>query len=364
MDFPSGLVVFDGGGDSDSASSAEAAQESPQSVAAPEASADPAEHPLFSEEAPAAEYDAATEEELIEDGNARLFEDTPEKKAAEGEAGEESAEEADREDDKKTPTARTVPYARLQKVVHQRNELRDENRELQSKVGELSPTAAAFEEAYPRDRFKDPINQMKWDVEFMATLEKLTKTNRVVQQAAQAVMAAMEEGEPVSTEKSPERTAPAEKADEAADSKSAAVLARIERREAAATIKSVMPANIRPSFAKLIEDHVLASTKDLSSLTGPKVVALAKKWLSDNGFGPSDILQPTKKEAETEEPTKASTKPASAGGSGKAAPTAKRGSKRAEASEEEAGPPKSYEEWETRHNQSREGLLRKLFAPA
>lgn len=109
---------------------------------------------------------------------------------------------------------------------------------------------------------------------------------------------------------------------------------------------------MKPIYAKAVRDHILATCKtgaDFAKLTERRIVSLGREWFEENEVDAEEALIGAPKRAASARP------PASraARGSSSAGATSDR-------QRNEAAPPKSRDEWESRHRQKVQEFSRHL----
>jgi len=188
---------------------------------------------------------------------------------------EEDAEEA-AEDGKKLPE--TVPYARLQKVIGQRNDAKDEATALRLENEELGKQISEFQqfrEVY-KD-YKDPVSQVKWDAKFMASAEAM-KEDQGVQAAIQQIIHHMKTGEA--------------KVAEASAKLSSGTIARdpevqeLLRDRATEKIQTALEtAGIKRELFKTFTRGIMdRAGENLMKLDAKRAIELAREVIADNGW--------------------------------------------------------------------------------
>lgn len=242
------------------------------------------------------------------------------------------------ESEKKIPEK--VPYKRLQKVVGQRNELRQQIGQLEKALDANKQLVAVFHEKY--GKFDNPAAIAKFDADFMEAIEALSKDNQGVARFAESIKDYLKTGRVpnVSEEKqtftSPQNTTPKE------DPKVAKLVERDARNTVEATLEAM---DVKPAFRALIADHVVKQEDvDLTDLSKAQVVDLAKQFIKSKGFKAAEILQTTSKKKG---------KPSTTSGSSRAVTK-----ESDETEEEEDRPPaaKSLEEWHSNREKMRRSL--------
>lgn len=188
---------------------------------------------------------------------------------------EQDAEEG-AEEGKKLPE--TVPYARLQKVIGQRNDAKDEATALRLENEELGKQISEFQqfrEVY-KD-YKDPVSQVKWDAKFMASAEAL-KEDQGVQAAIQQIIHHMKTGEA--------------KVAETSAKPSSGTIARdpevqeLLRDRATEKIQSALEtAGIKRELFKTFTRGIMdRAGENLMKLDAKRAIELAREVISDNGW--------------------------------------------------------------------------------
>ncbi len=176
---------------------------------------------------------------------------------------------------------KTVPIARLGKVVGQRNELRLTVATLEKALESSTALAKVFSEKY--SRFDNPAQAVAFDADFMDGIETLSKTDGNVAELATKIKTFIETGRvPNMEQNAPTIPTPAEsKPDPRVDK----IIANQTRTSVEATLAGM---DVKPAFRKLIADYVV---KDgAQDLTRNSIVKLAKGFIEENGFTSAEIL--------------------------------------------------------------------------
>jgi len=231
------------------------------------------------------------------------------------------------EGDGKKPKGDWVPIARLNKELKKRTELNN-------LIEGFKPLADVVTESY-KD-FKDPVNQLRYDAQFMSALEEVSKHDVPgFAQAIGAVTHFMKTGEMPKMGDTKTAEKPATKVIE----RDARVDAIVER-EASRTIESVLPATMRASFKAVASDYIVANADNLAELNAAEVKSLTKQFIAEKGFTKEDIYGGKPSEKSAKVPT----------GTGKTRPAV--GSTKSAAKKgEERKAPKTVDEWEAGHNE-------------
>lgn len=285
--------------------------------------------------------EAAPEEEPTEldddDDEVELFESDDDDDVADEDEDEDEA----LFDEEKKEAPESIPYKRFQKVIGERNELREKMSTIEARLDSIQELNAVVAEKY-KD-FRDPAGQAAWDADFVSALEQV-KDQPGIKEAVQAVIRYMDSGEMPDMS---DNTAPKAKAAREATSAPDPRVEKIIEREAINTINASLPDNVRPAFKTVLTDYILGTRDDLDGLTKAQVLAATREFIEEKGFSRDDVYKGTK--------GKAADKPATTSGQ-TAAATA---DKPAEAGEENAPPKaKDYNEWQ----KNREARLRNLFS--
>lgn len=198
---------------------------------------------------------------------------------SEEEAGEEEPGGAERD-------RRQLARERIQELVAQRNETRDELKAARSKLGEVEPLVGFLQSRY--GRFKNPVEQATWDFSFVDAADELARAgDRDVTAAAQKINARLKERGVTERQSAEQRGG--EKAPAATEDKATKALVRLAQREVDGHLSDL---GVAPKYRKLIGQSVVGHRKfDPEDVSRESVRDATRAWLKDNGFVPSDVLE-------------------------------------------------------------------------
>lgn len=266
------------------------------------ASEEPAEKGEEAEEAPGEEFFADESEDLEGDedaGEEDIFAESEE------EEGEKSAAEKGKKDIPR------VPKTRLDKVISQRNGLRDENQALRAESAELKGKVEVLEKLNVsfQERYSLKPELLEYDHDFMEGMEALSKTDPAVARIAAQVDDYIKTGRKPAVEKTPAKSE--EKAAPVADSLTKKVLERDVRRTITDTL---VEKGFKQNYARLAADDMIAAQgiEALIDIDEDGIKAGARKFVKSKGFTRDEVLKAVEKSKAK------ATKPAS-GGSAKPA---------------------------------------------
>lgn len=284
--------------------------------------------------------DPEPEEETIEE------EETEEETSTEDEEsdpllGDEPEDDEDPfsapDDDEEKPGRKPAVERRIDKLVAERQEAREQALELRGKVEAyeeqvdgLRELNSTFDQLY--GRFDDPSEQLRFDAALVGALEKETQSNADLARLLKPIIEKVGDN-PVSDE----RTAP--KTDETPAGPDP-LMVRLAEREAASVIETALPEGVRPVFANLLKKEIFSalSPADLADLSQDDVISAARDFAKKSGFKRDDIYAAAAASDDETPPTAGRSRPATRGRTAKEA-----GDKKA------AEAPKTAHEWRERN---------------
>jgi len=188
----------------------------------------------------------------------------------------------------------SVPYKRFQKLISQRNELREAKKEAEGKLAELETATELFSEHY--GQFEDPEGQFRLDSQFIKAMDTLySKDNETIKQAAVIVQEFIKTGKIAGEKESAMPKATRNETDSA-----------VARELWTDRIDSVLDGSpIKPELKTVIRKHAVREF-DGKSLTKTRAKEVITEYIKDNEWSAEFMTGKASKPATTAKPATAS----------------------------------------------------------